>query len=487
MAADAHVDARSVIDDSVRLSPARSRRSPRRCCGDGDVFVRRAQIPADVLALRLTPGVISYAKGYRRNSMNASGGPAPAGSLRSMVPSVFLPAMVFEIGNGAVAPIVAITALELGASPGVAGFLVALLGLGQLAGDVPAGSLAARVGDRWAMAVAGSLSVVAMLGCLLAPSLVLFGACLFVLGGCNATFYLARQSYLTEVAPVGLRARAMSMLGGSHRVGLFIGPFVGAAVIGMTSLHGAYVVAIVTGALTVLLLVVIPDIEPAASASRTAERAGAATGLLETVRTHRRLLGTLGVAVLAIGATRAARQVVLPLWAAHLGLGAAETSIVFGIAGAVDMALFYPSGKVMDGYGRLAVAVPSMLILGTATAVLPLTGEIVGLTAVAMVMSFGNGIGSGIVMTLGADTAPPGNRLRFLSMWRLMSDTGNALGPVLVSAVAAAWALAAGIVAVGGIGLLAAAGLARWAPRYSAFATRAMVRAQRATTAGNNR
>jgi MFS family permease len=402
-----------------------------------------------------------------------------------MVPSVFLPAMVFEIGNGAVAPIVAITALELGASPGVAGFLVALLGLGQLAGDVPAGSLAARVGDRRAMVIAGSLSVAAMAGCLLAPSLVLFGACLFVLGGCNATFYLARQSYLTEVAPIGLRARAMSMLGGSHRVGLFIGPFVGAAVIAMTSVHAAYAVAIVTGALTVLLLVVVPDIETAAPAQRAAGSRPGGLGLRETVRAHRRLLGTLGVAVLAIGAARAARQVVLPLWAAHLGLDAAQTSIVFGIAGAVDMALFYPSGKVMDGYGRLAVAVPSMLILGAATAVLPLTGEIVGLTAVAMVMSLGNGIGSGIVMTLGADTAPPDNRLRFLSMWRLMSDTGNALGPVVVSVIAATWALSAGIVAVGGIGLLAAAGLARWAPRYSPFATRAMVRAHRVGAARN--
>ena len=72
-------------------------------------------------------------------------------------------------------------------------------------------------------------------------------------------------------------------------------------------------------------------------------------------------------------------------------------------------------------------------------------------------MSFGNGIGSGIVMTLGADVAPPDNRRRFLSMWRLMSDTGNALGPVVVSVVAGLWTLAAGIVAVGGVGILAAA------------------------------
>ncbi|MFC7659046.1 MFS transporter [Pseudonocardia benzenivorans] len=321
--------------------------------------------------------------------------------------------MVFEIGNGAVIPVVAITAIDLGASTGTAGFLVALLGIGQLVGDLPAAALAARLGDRRAMVLAGVVSMAGMLGCFFAPSLAILGVCLFVLGMCSATFYLARQAYLTEVAPLNLRARALSMLGGSHRVGLFIGPFVGAAVIGLTSLRAAYVVAVVTAGIAALLLVVIPDIEPAGSGRvKAAAPVGAGQGLLATAKAHRRVLMTLGTAVLAIGATRAARQTVLPLWAVHIGLTAEATSLVFGIASAVDMALFYPAGKVMDRHGRLAIAVPSMLVLGGAIAVLPLTSGIVGLTVVAMVMSFGNGIGSGIVMTLGADVAPPDNRLR---------------------------------------------------------------------------
>jgi hypothetical protein len=45
--------------------------------------------------------------------------------------------------------------------------------------------------------------------------------------------------------------------------------------------------------------------------------------------------------------------------------------------------------------------------------------------------------------------------------------------------IASLWALAAGIVAVGGVGLLAAGALAIWAPKYSPFATRAMMRARR--------
>ncbi|HEY0814024.1 MAG TPA: MFS transporter [Pseudonocardia sp.] len=418
--------------------------------------------------------------------MGTETSPAQPLTLRSMIPSIFLPATVYEIGNGAVAPVIAITALDLGASAGTAGFLVALLGIGQLVGDVPAAALAARVGDRRAMVVAGGVSMAAMSGCLVTSSLPLLGMCLLVIGMCSATFYLARQSYLTEVAPLDLRARALSMLGGAHRIGLFIGPFVGAAVISLASLRAAYGVAVVTAGLAALLLLVIPDVEPAGGAPTArvgrvaAASRGPAHGFGATLRAHRRLLLTLGVAILAIGATRAARQVVLPLWAVHIGLSPEATSLVFGIASAVDMALFYPSGKVMDRHGRLAVAVPAMLILGAAMAVLPLAAGIVELTVIAMVMSLGNGIGSGIVMTLGADVAPPDNRLRFLSMWRLMSDTGNALGPVVVSVIASVWALAAGIVAVGGVGLLAAGALVIWAPKYSPFATRAMMRARRA-------
>jgi MFS family permease len=403
----------------------------------------------------------------------ASPTPSAGTTLRSIAPSIFLPALVYEIGNGAIAPIIALTALDVGASPSTAGYMLALLGLGQVLGDVPSASLAEWIGDRHAMVVAAGIAVLALLGCLLTSSLLVLGLALVVIGMCNSTFYLARQSYLTEIVPVGLRARAMSTLAGSHRIGLFIGPFVGAAVISLAGLRSAFGVAMVTAALAALLLLVIPDRDRADDRPPAARGGSSSYAML---RDHRQLFATLGLAVLAVGAVRAARQTVLPLWAEHIGLGAEKTSLVFGIASAVDMALFYPSGKVMDRFGRLSIALPCMVILGVAMMILPLTHGELTLTLVAVLMSFGNGIGSGIILTIGADVAPFDNRIRFLSVWRVMSDSGNAAGPVVVAVVATAASLAAGIVAIGSVGLLAAGGLARWVPRYSPYATRAMVR-----------
>lgn len=413
--------------------------------------------------------------------MTRTGDPAAPVTLRRIAPSAFLPALVYEIGDGAIAPVIALTALDVGASPGTAGFMLALLGIGQILGDVPAARIADAIGDRRAMAVASGLAAVALLGCFLTRTLWLLGLALLLVGAANSTYYLARQSYLTEVAPTHLRARAMSTLGGSHRIGLFLGPFLGAAAISVGDLRSAYLVAIAAVLASGLLVLLVPDL-PSPPGQATGTR-GTATSA-QMLSRYRRLFVTLGLAVFAVGAVRAARQTVLPLWAEHLGLSASTTSLVFGVASAVDMALFYPSGKVMDRFGRLAVAIPSMTILGGAMIALPLTGGVVTLGIVAMVMSFGNGIGSGIMMTLGADVAPADGRTRFLAVWRLASDSGNAAGPVVVSVVALASTLAAGIAAIGSVGLLAAAGLARWVPRYSPFATRASTARFRATGAG---
>jgi hypothetical protein len=95
---------------------------------------------------------------------------------------------------------------------------------------------------------------------------------------------------------------------------------------------------------------------------------------------------------------------------------------------------------------------------------LPLTHGAVTLGAVAMVIGLGNGIGSGIVNTLGADVAPVLGRPTFLGVWRELADGGAAVGPVILSVVTALAGLAAGIVVSGVVGLAAAAVLFRYAP-----------------------
>ncbi|MEE6274103.1 MFS transporter [Georgenia sp. MJ206] len=395
----------------------------------------------------------------------------PMFPLRSVVLGAFVPSLAFEVGVGAMLPIIAITATGLGSSLAVAGFMAALLPLGQILADLPAGSLAARLGDRGAMLLAGLVAAVGFLGCALAPGLGVLGASVLLIGAASAVFNLARHAYLTEITPPLRRARVLSTLAGVHRIGLFIGPFAGAAVIHGGDVQDAYWLAVVTSVLATVSVLAVRQ-EKTAGAGAPGGASGPRPSMASVLREHRQVFATLGVAVMLVGAVRGARQTVLPLWGEHLGFDPAVTSLVFGLAGAVDMLLFYPAGKVMDRYGRLWIGIPSMAVMAVSMVLLPFATTVAAVSVVAVVMGLGNGMGSGILMTLGADVAPPGERSQFLGIWRVLQDGGSAAGPLIVSAGAAIGSLAAGIWTMGVLGGAAAAALGRWVPQWSVHANR---------------
>ncbi|WP_371405164.1 MFS transporter [Kribbella sp. NBC_00662] len=385
-----------------------------------------------------------------------------ARSLLKIAPAVYLPALLYGIGQGAIAPVVALSATHLGASVAVAGLVVAAAGLGQVIGDIPAGALTNRIGERSAMLAATVLVALALAACLVVPNVWGLAIAIGCTGLAGAVWGLARQAYLSEAVPIELRARALSTLGGVQRIGSFIGPFLGAGAMKFLGTDGAYWVHLIAALLACGVLLSLPDIEGRTRGSRPV----AAQSTWVVIRDHFPVLRTLGVGALLVGAVRASRQVVIPLWALHIGLDPQTTSIIFGLSGAVDMLLFYPAGSVMDRLGRKWVAVPSMFVLGLAHLLLPLTHTTVTLTLVALLMGIGNGLGAGVIMTLGADASPPVGRAQFLGAFRLFADTGNGAGPLLLAGATALLGLGPAIVIMAGTGWAAATAMHRWIPPH---------------------
>jgi len=207
-----------------------------------------------------------------------------------------------------------------------------------------------------------------------------------------------------------------------------------------------------------ILSLTIPDLVHAADGPDGAKASKGPEPTLRSVASaHAKVLFAVGTGVLLLAALRASRQVVIPLWADHLGLDATHASLIYGVSGAIDMLVFYPAGKLMDRKGRLWVALPSTLIMGISLFLIPLSGGFVGLGLAAMLIGFGNGISSGLVMTLGADFSPERGRGQFLGLWRFIADAGSTGGPMLLSAMTAAVSLAAGIWSCGVLGLAAVA------------------------------
>lgn len=382
-------------------------------------------------------------------------------SLRRMAIPAFGPSLMFGLCEGTILPVLALSARALGASLAVAGLIVALIGLGSLLANIPAAQLTTRFGERRAMVGASLFCLVALLLCIAAPSAWVLGLGVFMVGLARAVFMLARQSFLVEAAPVHLRARAMALLGGVHRIGMFAGPFLGAAFIHGLGLSGAYWAALVVMLATGALSLLVPDLEVRGTGARAAPEVPAALPML---RAHARVLATLGVATALVAAIRACRQVVIPLWASHIGLDAATTSLIYGLMGAVDMLLFYPAGRVMDQRGRRAVTIPSMLVMGVSFCLMPLTSGFASLLAASLLLGMGNGIGAGIVLTIGADASPVAGRTQFLGVWRVITDIGGGGGPLLLAGLTALITLAGGILVTGGLGFVAAWMFRRWLP-----------------------
>ena len=108
--------------------------------------------------------------------------------------------------------------------------------------------------------------------------------------------------------------------------------------------------------------------------------------------------------------------------------------------------------SLTDVAQSLGAGLSQVLLVTAAVTALLLTPLAQGATALliaATAIGFGNGIGSGLIMTLGADHAPPAARAHFLGIWRLMSDIGAACGPGLLSLLTAGSSLGLGVIAVG--------------------------------------
>ncbi|OYO11380.1 MFS transporter [Enemella evansiae] len=380
---------------------------------------------------------------------------------RKVAIAAYAPTLLVSIGYGAVLPLVALSAREMGASVGMAALVVGLHGFGQLVGDLPAGSIAAKLGEKKALIGAALVEAAAQLVAWRATQLAVLAAAVFVIGLAGAVFGLARQAYLTEVVPLRQRARALSTLGGMLRVGFFIGPLIAAAVVGRFGLSAAYAAAAVMTLAAAAFTLALPDVQPSGGAAipRTPAR------LLPVIREHRKVLATLGTGAMVIMLGRAGRLSLLPLWAQAAGLSPQATSLIFAIAAFTDMAMFYPSGLIMDRFGRFWSTAPTLIVLGLGFALLPLTDGPWTIGLVAVLLGVGNGFSAGIVMTLGSDASPRVGRPQFLAAWRLLSDAGNTVGPFLISAVVAVAPLWAAAFATAVTCWAGAAWFVRWLPR----------------------
>jgi MFS family permease len=341
-------------------------------------------------------------------------------------------------------------AKDLGAGVAVAGVVFGMRGMGTMLFDVPAGVAVSRFGDRRTLLL-GAFAVVAVgIGSGVSQTVWQLAVFTFLYGAGNAVFQIGRLAYITEIAPVHMRGRVIALMGGTNRAATFIGPILGGVLAQAFGLPAAFFLQAASAGLAVLIILF--TVTGAGSTPPISDR-GLYARVGATLRDNRRSFLTWGLPVIALQVIRGGRQILLPLWGDQVGLDIAAIGLVVGLGSAIDMLMFLPVGIVMDRWGRKWVAVPSLVVLSLGLALLPLARSFEMLVLVGVLTGFGNGLGTGIVMTLGADLSPPVGRGEFLGVWRLVGDVGTSGGPFVIGATAGLLTLGAASLVIAGVGL----------------------------------
>lgn len=361
----------------------------------------------------------------------------------------YLPGLILATAWGLLTPVLPLYAKELGASYGAVGLVLAGEGLGLLIGDVPGGMLIHRVGHKRTMLLGLALVILATTSLFWAPTVWVAVPLRILSGFGHALFGVTQHTYIASAVSLGARGRAIALHGGIGRIGAFLGPVAGGTFAATVGLRPTFLLFGATALVAIAALAVF--LRAPAGPMGSPPSAGAPASLWAIVVARYRVLAVAGVGQLFAQMVRNGRSSVLPLYAADVvGLQVNQIGLVVSLASAVDMSLFYPAGWLMDRLGRKYAILPSFLLQALGMFLLPFTHTYSALLAAAMLIAFGNGIGSGTMMTLGADLAPKESRGAFLGVWRLIGDAGTAGGPIVVGQVAdlvslpmAPWAMAA--------------------------------------------
>ncbi|MED5236937.1 MAG: MFS transporter [Chloroflexota bacterium] len=380
-------------------------------------------------------------------------------SIKSIFWSVYAPSFLLSMGQGVLIPVLPIFARDTFQSGDLlVGFAIAARHFGTMGFDVPAGILINRFGLQRTMIsgviLFGISSIIAGLSG--SFSILLFSRLLA--GASFALWSISRHAYIASVVPNESRGKALSLFGGLGRIATIIGPLMGGILAEFISIRSPFffqgIIAFIT-----LILIIRTSVNYELTQRKTTD--GYLGDFKNTFLDHKNAYLTAGIAAISLQFLRASREIVIPLWGDNIGLRKDEIGYITTLSFAVDSMMFPIAGYIMDKFGRRFTGIPAFMILGFSLVLIgTIDSPLIFLTGystliIASILSgIGNGISSGLVLTLGSDLSPPDNKGGFLGIWRLISDGGGAAGPTVMGIVANSFSLAIASYSSGFIALI---------------------------------
>ena len=366
---------------------------------------------------------------------------------------------VNQLGFGSIVPVVALYAEDFGVSQTAIGLTIAIYGLARFLINVPAGQLADVAGRRITLATGGLVTVIGTALCALAPSYAVFLFARFIAGAGAAAVLTGGQIVLADIASPMNRGRVMAIYQGVFLFSVGAGSWPGgwlAATFGLAAPFWAN--AMLAGVVTLLAWFFVPETR------RIADTPGRPQAPPVPMRRQLRQLGASpgfilisSVSFAAFFARTGGLFNVIPLLAEdEIGLSPDQIGLGIGMISIVGLLLVYPSGALVDRFGRKAVIVPSTLLSAAALLGFAVADTFPQFMLASTFWAASSGIAGAAPAAYAADVAPRGMIANAMGLYRSLADSGYVLGPMVLGALAdlagydAALAITAGLLLVTG-------------------------------------
>ena len=121
----------------------------------------------------------------------------------------------------------------------------------------------------------------------------------------------------------------------------------------------------------------------------------------------------------------------LPLYVASLGGSTAVSGAIVGVLGISALIFRFPTGVLLDTYGRRALLIIGLVILLIDFSLLNVFRTLLMLFCLRLLQGIGNGIQTTSTSTLAADLIPPGRLQTGLGYFSLAQVVPSAIGPLI--------------------------------------------------------
>ena len=345
---------------------------------------------------------------------------------------------VNQLGFGAVIPVLPLYAQSFGVSQAAIGATVAVYGLSRVFLSLPTGWIANQLGRRAALLTGGLVSALGNLWCAAAGSYEELVLARFVAGAGAGIVLTAGMIVLADITSTATRGRSMAIYQGVFLFAVGIGPFPGGYLAERFSLETPFLVygiASVAAALVGWFGV---------SETRGMDRLGASALRAASLREQLLLLaGNVGfLLVCLIGLINAAARTgalfsVVPVLARdRLALTATEIGFGFALGSIIGLVVTYPAGALVDHYGRKAVIVPATVLTGFSMLAFSIAPSYFWFLFATGLWGGASAASGAAPAAYAADSAPSGMNAAAMGGYRMLSDMGYVLGPILLGVLA---------------------------------------------------